>query len=84
MSKLMSYSKYVLIILLSITVYQCKSPSIVQENRSKVGIRPYPRDHAHELTGGDAVANWKPGIGNYDEMLKADDYTALQDRKSVV
>ena len=77
MSKLMSYSKYVLIILLIITVYQCKSPSIAQENRSKVGIRPYPRDSAHEMTGGDLVANWKPGIGNYDEMLKADDYTAL-------
>lgn len=77
MKKLMNYTKYVLIILLIITVYQCKSPSIAQENRSKVGIRPYPRDSTHEMTGGDLVANWKPGIGNYDEMLKADDYTAL-------
>ena len=52
--------------------------SFAQENRSKVGIRPYPRDSAHEMTGGDRVANWKPGIGNYDAMLKANDYTALQ------
>lgn len=51
--------------------------SLTQENRSKVGIRPYPRDSVHKMTGGDRVANWKPGIGNYDAMLKADDYTAL-------
>ena len=29
------------------------------------------------MTGGDRVANWKPGIGNYDDVLRADDYTAL-------
>jgi hypothetical protein len=48
-----------------------------QNNRSKVGIRPWPRDSAHEMTGGGKVAHWKPGIGNYDAMLKADDYTAM-------
>ena len=51
--------------------------SYAQEGRSKVGIRPYPRDSMHEMTGSGKVAHWKPGIGNYDDMLKADDYTAL-------
>jgi hypothetical protein len=53
------------------------SVSLAEENRSKVGIRPYPRDSAHEKTEGDRVANWKTGIGNYDDALKANDYTAL-------
>ena len=48
-----------------------------QENRSKVGIRPWPRDSVHEMTGGGRVDHWEPGIGNYDAMLKADDYTAM-------
>ena len=62
---------------LTIVLLFVSTVALAQENRSKVGIRPYPRDKAHEMTGGDRVANWKPGIGNYDEMLKADDYTAL-------
>jgi hypothetical protein len=48
-----------------------------QENRSKVGIWPWPRDSVHEMTGSGRVASWKPGIGNYDAMLKADDYKAF-------
>jgi hypothetical protein len=50
--------------------------SVAQENRSKVGIRPWPRDSVHEMSGGGRVAHWEPGIGNYDAILKADDYTA--------
>ena len=64
--------KVLFLVLLLITTV-----TLAQKNRSKVGIRPYPRDKAHELTGGDRVASWKPGIGNYDDVLRADDYTAL-------
>jgi len=63
--------------ILTLVFLLASTPCLAQENRSKVGIRPYPRDSAHEMTGGDRVANWKPGIGNYDDILKADDYTAL-------
>jgi len=71
MKNLMNCKTMILMLILISTV------SLAQEKRSKVGIRPYPRDSAHEMTGGDRVAGWKPGIGNYDAMLKADDYTAL-------
>lgn len=71
MNNLMGFVVFALAFLLVST--ECHA----QKVRSKVGIRPYPRDKAHEMTGGDRVANWKPGIGNYDDDLKADDYTAL-------
>lgn len=71
MNNIMRFMVLTLVLLLASTA--CHA----QKTRSKVGIRPYPRDKAHEMTGGDRVANWKPGIGNYDDDLKADDYTAL-------
>ena len=71
------YSLGVLILSLILAFLLTTTVSFAQEERSKVGIRPYPRDKAHEMTGGGRVAFWKPGIGNYDDVLKADDYTAL-------
>ena len=71
MKNRLNYKLLVLILLFTSTV------SVAQISRSKVGIRPYPRDSVHEMTGGDRVAHWEPGIGNYDKMLNADDYTAL-------
>ena len=65
------------LIVLTLALPLASTACLVQSERSKVGIRPYPRDKAHEETGGDRVAGWKPGIGNYDDDLKADDYTAL-------
>lgn len=62
---------------LSLFLFLAGTACFAQTERSKVGIRPYPRDKAHEATGGGRVAGWKPGIGNYDDDLKADDYTAL-------
>lgn len=48
-----------------------------QENRSKVGIRPLPRNSVEEKSGGGGVTGWRPGIGNYDELLQKDDFTAM-------
>ncbi len=64
--------------MLFLILFLTTTASFAQKSRSKVGIRPYPRDSIHDMSGGDGlVAVWKPGIGNYDDMLKADDYTAL-------
>lgn len=49
---------------------------LAQEGRAKVGLRPIPTNRASEMSGGGGVTGWTPGIGNYDEMLEADDFTA--------
>lgn len=71
MKEIMKLKLVILISLLTATTLYA------QTIRSKVGIRPWPRDSAHEMAGGGRVAQWKAGIGNYDAMLKADDYTAM-------
>jgi len=59
----MNGNTMILILILTSTV------SLAQENRSNAGIRPYPRDSAHEMTGGDRDANWKPGdIKEYQKI----------------
>ena len=48
-----------------------------QKERSKVGIKSYSPNKAHELIGDDRVANMKLGIRNSDDVLKVDDHPAL-------
>ena len=51
---------------------------LAQKERSKVEVRSYSPDKAHELIGGDRVANMKSGIRNSDDVLKVDDHSALK------